>query len=263
HQAGRAVARVYLGISAALVLGVPLGTVAATSVGWRGSFLILAVLSLALAFMTWRFMPKLAASPKEAPGHHQSDLLKDPRFLLHIGLSIVVFTAMFTAYTYLADILERVAGIHPTYVGWWLMGFGLVGLIGNWLGGVAADRSALLSTLFFTILLAAAMLLIVPVAQSHWFLAFTLMLWGISYTGLFPICQIRVMEAGGTAQALAATVNVSAANAGAGIGAIAGGLVIDHWQIANLGYASASIGLLAIIYAMAMLSARKPSKNVS
>jgi predicted MFS family arabinose efflux permease len=257
HHAGRAVGQVYLGISAALVLGVPLGTVAANSVGWRGSFAILAVLSMLLAVLVWRIMPSLPASPKAKPGQSQSATLWHPRFLLHVGLSVITFTAMFTAYTYLADFLEASAGIERAEVGWWLMGFGVVGLAGNWLGGVLADRSALLSTLAFVVLLTLAMVAIEPIAGNHGLLGLVLALWGISYTALFPICQIRVMKAGGQAQALAATVNVSAANAGAGIGAIVGGIVIEQWQVANLGYASAILAGLAALYALAMLILRR------
>ncbi|PZP65072.1 MAG: MFS transporter, partial [Stenotrophomonas maltophilia] len=45
-QGGRAVARVYLGITAAMLFGIPLGTLAADALGWRGSFWLLAALSL-------------------------------------------------------------------------------------------------------------------------------------------------------------------------------------------------------------------------
>lgn len=39
----------------------------------------------------------------------------------HVLLSVLVFTGMFTAYTYLADILGRLAGIPSAHVGWWLI----------------------------------------------------------------------------------------------------------------------------------------------
>ncbi|RYE93598.1 MAG: MFS transporter, partial [Oxalobacteraceae bacterium] len=52
-KAGQAVSRVYLGISAALLFGIPLGTVAANSVGWRNAFWMLAVLSLLMAAALW------------------------------------------------------------------------------------------------------------------------------------------------------------------------------------------------------------------
>ena len=35
---GQAVSRVYLGISAALLFGIPIGTLAAAAIGWRASF---------------------------------------------------------------------------------------------------------------------------------------------------------------------------------------------------------------------------------
>jgi MFS transporter, DHA1 family, inner membrane transport protein len=50
---------------------------------------------------------------------------------------------MFTSYTYLADILEKLAGFDGATVGWILMGFGGVGLFGNWAGGRLVDRHPL------------------------------------------------------------------------------------------------------------------------
>lgn len=144
-------------------------------------------------------------------------------------LSVVVFTAMFTAYTYLADLLERSVGVPAANVGWWLMGFGAIGLIGNWLGGRVVDRSPLRATAVFLLLLALGMALCVPVAKTGVLLYLTLAVWGIAYTALFPISQVRVMNSVTHSQALAGTTNVSAANAGIGIGAIIGGLVIPAW----------------------------------
>src|SRR3546814_9519616 len=64
---------------------------------------------------------------------------------------------MFTAYTYLADMLERLAGFNGQWVGWSMMAFGAIGLIGNWAGGRLADRSALGATLLFSALMAAGL----------------------------------------------------------------------------------------------------------
>ena len=73
-----------------------------------------------------------------------------------------------------------------------------------------------------------------------------LVLWGIAHTALFPLCQVRVMRAAPQAQALAVTLNVTAANAGIGLGALAGGASIDHWGLASLGWVAAAIALAAI-----------------
>jgi len=248
EKAGQAVSRVYLGISAALLFGIPLGTLAATSIGWRSAFWILAALSLAMALALWFLMPAVARSERMNFAQ-QARLFKEPYFLANVGLSILVFTAMFAAYTYLADMLERVKGVAPQNVGWWLMGFGAIGLVGNWAGGKLVDKSPIKATAVFAGLLALGMALSVPAAGSTVLFCLVLALWGIAYTALFPICQVRVMGSATHSQALAGTTNVSAANAGIGIGAVLGGVVISTIGLDKLGYVAAAIAGLAVLFA--------------
>ena len=206
----------------------------------------LAALSLLLAALMARHMPALSQSAR-TPLRDQARILKDPLLLAHIGLSVAVFTAMFTAYTYLADILERLAGVAPAQVGWWLMGFGAVGLIGNALGGKAVDRHPLRATLAFTLLLGLGTLASMPLAASLGGLLPALAAWSIANTALYPICQVRVMQAAPQTQALAGTLNVSAANAGIALGAALGGLAIPRWGLDSVGYAAAAVALLAAL----------------
>ncbi|UMR30885.1 MFS transporter [Massilia sp. MB5] len=246
QHAGRAVSQVYLGISAALLFGIPLGTLASDVMGWRATFWGLSALSLSMAVLMLIFMPTLAQPQRQRIGE-QARIFRDPRFVANVALSVLVFTAMFAAYTYLADILERIAGVPSSQVGWWLMGFGAVGLLGNWLGGRYVDRNPLRASALFTALLGVAMALCVPLAHAHGWLGVSLALWGIAYTALFPICQVRVMKAASHAQALAGTMNVSAANAGTGLGAILGGVAIQQWGLASIGYVAAGVALLALV----------------
>ncbi|MEQ7918575.1 MFS transporter [Xanthomonas sp. WHRI 1810A] len=252
-KSGKAVAKVYLGISAALVFGVPLGTVAADTVGWRGSFWILAGLAFFIGILMHFVMPKLPVSGGSHPDQKQTAILREPRFLAHVLLSVLTFTAMFTAYTYLADILETLGGVPAGQVGWWLMGFGAVGMIGNYLGGSMVDRKPLGAMVVFLVILGGGMLAAVPLASQHIWLIVALAAWGIAYTALFPICQVRVMHAGAKAQALAATMNISAANAGIGLGAIFGGLGIGHFGLDSLGVIATAIAALAVIVALLMM----------
>lgn len=247
-KAGQGVARVYLGISAALLFGIPLGTIAANSIGWRNAFWILAALSLAMALALLFLMPAVARA-KRVDFRSQARLFREPYFLANVGLSILVFTAMFIAYTYLADILERVAGVAPLDVGWWLMGFGAIGLIGNWVGGKVVDRAPLKATALFSGLLALAMALAAPSAGSTILFCAVQALWGIAYTALFPICQVRVMKSVTHSQALAGTTNVSAANAGIGIGAMLGGAAIPLVGLDKIGYFAAGFAVLAVLLA--------------
>jgi MFS transporter, DHA1 family, inner membrane transport protein len=258
ERAGRAVSQVYLGISAALLFGIPVGTLASDAFGWRGAFWGLAALSLASALLLLVFMPTLA-HPRRLRLAEQTRIFRDPRFVANVLLSVVVFTAMFTAYTYLADTLERVAGIAPARVGWWLMGFGAIGLAGNWLGGRFVGRHPLGSTVVFLVLLGIGMVAVVPLAGSAVSLSVALAIWGIANTALYPISQVRVMQAASHAQALAGTLNVSAANAGIALGAIFGGLAIHHWGVTSLGGVATALAACAVL--MAALIARLPQPH--
>lgn len=259
-RAGRAVSTVYLGISAAMLFGIPLGTLSAGVIGWQGAFWALAALCLMVALLLQGFMPRTEATAR-VDLRQQAKIFHEPRFVANVALSVTVFTAMFTGYTYLAEMLERLAHIEPAQVGWWLMGFGAIGLVGNGLGGRWVQKSALAATAGFCLVLAAGMAATVYLAPvSIVGLAVALALWGISNTALYPICQIRVMQSAPHAQALAGTTNVSAANAGIALGAMLGGAAIPWWGIGSVGWMGAAVGLLAaaVVPLVARLSRRKP-----
>jgi DHA1 family inner membrane transport protein len=246
ERSGKAVANVYLGISGAMVLGIPLGTLASDAFGWRGTFWGLSGLSLLMGVLLFFVMPTLAR-PARVRLAEQARILKDPYFLGNVVLSVVVFTAMFTAYTYLADTLQQIAHIPAGQVGWWLMGFGIVGLGGNWLGGQFVGKGPLLVTAVASLVLAVGIAATTVFAGSPVWLGVALAVWGVANTALYPICQVRVMQSASHAQALAGTLNVSMANAGIGIGAIIGGAIILHLGLPSVGYVAAAIAVLAVV----------------
>lgn len=257
-HAGRAISTVYLGISAAMLLGIPLGTLEAEALGWRRALGTLALLSLAAAGLLARYMPTVHR-PQRLKLGQQAQILRDRHFLAHVGLSVLIYTAMFTAYTYLAETLQRIGGIAPAQVGWWLMGFGTVGLMGNWLGGRWTSSHPLATTAACCGVLALGMVMSVGLAPSPVGLALALTLWGVANTALYPSCQIRVMQAASHAQALAGTMNVSAANAGIALGAMLGGWCISNWGLISIGPVAAAIALLVV--ALCPLVARQRRRS--
>lgn len=243
-NASKAVSQVYLGIAAAFVFGIPLGTFAAQYVGWRGSFAMLAVLCLVFAVLIHFMMPKPPRHDAQAGPSNAAAILKDWNFIGHLALSVLAFTCMFSTYTYLADMLERLVNLPAAHVGWWLMGFGAVGLVGNVVGGRAGERSPLGATVALTLILAAGTAGTTLLAGNVWLVVVPLCLWGLAYTALFPVGQVRVIQVGHKAKALAGTLNVSAANGGIALGAAIGGLFIEYVGLQYLGYFGAALAVL-------------------
>lgn len=251
-QAGKAVSMINFGIVAATVFGIPIGTLITDRFGWRAAFAVLAVLALVKAVLLHVFLPILRGNPERVPVWRQMRILREPRMLGHVGLSILMYAGMFTAYTYLADLLEKLGGFSGAAVGWILMGFGGVGLLGNWLGGRAVDRHPLWASIGFSVPLAAALLAFVPLLESPAALALILAVWGICHAALFTISHTRVIKAAVDTPALGASLNVSGGNFGIALGALLGGRVIDLVDLGKVGVAAAVVVALSIAAAFAM-----------
>ena len=259
EQAGKAVSMVGTGVVAATIFGIPIGTLISDRFGWRTAFATIAVLALAKAAMLFVFMPRIQVEQERVPVWRQMGILRQPKMLGHVGLSLLVFAGMFTAYTYLADILEKLGGFGGAAVGWILMGFGAVGLLGNSLGGRLVDRHPLRASILFCVPLAAGMLLLVPMVKSPVGLTLVLAVWGICQAALFTVSHTRVMKAAESTPALGASLNISGANFGIALGALLGSRVIDLFGLARVSVAAAVIVILAIA-AAALAISTKPRK---
>ena len=175
----------------------------------------------------------------------------------HVVLSVLVFSGMFTAYTYLADILERLAGFDGTLVGWCLMGFGAVGLIGNSLGGRMVDRHPLIASMVFCAFMIGGMVALVPSIHSTLGLAAAMGVWGVTQAALFLVSHVRLMKVAPHAPAFAASLNIAGANLGIGLGAMVGGRVIDHYGLGSLGFAAAGFIVVSILLALMLMTSKK------
>ena len=261
--AGRAIAKIGFGIVCATVFGIPVGTLISDAWGWRSAFAILAVVALAKAMLLWIYLPNTRVVKETVTLRSQFGLLRSPLMIGHIVLSVLVFSGMFTAYTYLADILERLAGFDGTLVGWCLMGFGAVGLIGNSLGGRMVDRHPLIASMVFCAFMIGGLVALVPSIHSTLALAAAMGIWGVSQAAMFLVSHVRLMKVAPHAPAFAASLNIAGANLGIGLGAMVGGRVIDNYGLGSLGFAAAGFILISILLALLLMTAKVPPVCVS
>jgi predicted MFS family arabinose efflux permease len=254
--AGRAISKISFGVVCATVFGIPVGTLIADALGWRSAFGILALVAFAKALLLYGYLPKTRRHDERVSLLAQFAILRSPLMLGHVLLSVLVFSGMFTAYTYLADILERLAGFDGTVVGWCLMGFGAVGLIGNSLGGRMVDHHPLIASLVFCSFMIVGMVALVPSIHSMVGLAVALGIWGVTQAALFLVSHVRLIKAAPQAPAFAASLNIAGANLGIGLGALIGGRVIDTLGLVSLGFAAALLIALAALLALLLMSRR-------
>jgi DHA1 family inner membrane transport protein len=247
-----AVAAMFMGLTIANVVGVPLATWAGEHLGWRAPFWGIAGLGVGTMAALRMTLPSLPA-PEGGRAIAELRVLTRGTVLGALALTVVGSSAMFTVFTYIAPILREATHASLGFVTAMLVTYGLGLTVGNWLGGRFADRSvdrALIVTLasLSAILLAFAALM--PHAAPTAVLIF---LWGVASFALVPPLQVRVMAAAADAPNLASAVNIGAFNLGNAFGAALGSGVIaadlGYPAVALAGAATSAIGLAALLFA--------------
>lgn len=249
RQAG-AVAAMFAGLTIANVVGVPLATWAGAQLGWRAAFWGIAGLGVVTMIALRLTLPAL---PAPAGGNMAAELrvLRRKPVLAALALTVIGSSAMFTVFTYITPILRAETQASLGFVTAMLMTYGVGLTVGNWLGGIAADRSVdrtLIVTLgsLSAILLAWAFTMHAAVPT-----AMLVFLWGVASFALVPPLQIRVMAAAAEAPNLASSMNIGAFNLGNALGAALGGAVIalrlGYPAVALAGAATAALGLVTVL----------------
>jgi DHA1 family inner membrane transport protein len=245
-----AVATMFMGLTIANVVGVPLATWAGANLGWRASFWGIAGLGLVTMAALRLTLPPMRAP---AGGNALAELrvLGRRKVLGALALTVVGASAMFTVFTYIVPILRDEANASLGFVTAMLVTYGAGLTIGNWLGGKFADRSVdrtLKITLISLATVLIAFALLMPNAGASAVLIF---LWGVASFALVPPLQIRVLTAAEDAPNLASAVNIGAFNLGNAFGAALGGAVISaglgYPAVALAGAATSAIGLVLVV----------------
>ncbi|MFC3694485.1 MFS transporter [Chenggangzhangella methanolivorans] len=248
-----AVAAMFMGLTIATVVGVPLSTWAGQHLGWRASFWGVAALGVVTMAALRLTLPRL-------PADNSGDALAELRVLGRgevlgaLILTVIASSAMFTVFTYIAPILRDETQASLTFMTAMLVVYGVGLTVGNWLGGKFADRSVdrtLVVTLASLTAILIAYSVLMPYAAPS---AFVIFIWGVASFAIVPPLQIRVMAAASDAPNLASAVNIGAFNLGNAIGAALGGAVIaaelGYPAVSLAGAATSAIGLATVLAKM-------------
>jgi MFS transporter, DHA1 family, inner membrane transport protein len=271
EKKSRAVAVMFAGLTLANVLGVPFGALVGERWGWRAAFwAVTAIGVLALAGII-ALVPGGAGETRPPTATDRSDPIppsslraqfrtfRSWQVWLTLTATALSYGGMFGAFSYLAYTFTEVGGFSSADVAWLLMVYGVGLVVGNLIGGRAADRDrdrALVLALLGLAITLAVFGLLADSATASVILVFLMGLFGFASV---PGMITRVTDFAHGA-ALAASANVSASNIGNALGAWLGGLAIT----AGLGYTAplyvgAGIVLISVIVmAVAAHQARSP-----
>jgi len=247
-----AVSRVFLGLTVANVVGVPLATLLGQAAGWRATFAVVSAVGVLALAAVAAFVP--AAEPAATGrGALRSEVatLRHPQVVLSLAAVVFGFGAMFACYSYVTPMLTEEGGFSTATVTVLLAVVGLGMTAGSVLGGRAADRAPL-PTLYGCLVALAGVLVSFVVTVHHPVLAvLSLFGAGMFSLALGPAIQTRILDLVGDAPTMASAAIQSASNIANSLGAWLGGMVIA----AGLGYlAPALVGAVLAVVGLAVLA---------
>lgn len=221
----RAIAVVLGGLAISNVLGVPVVTALGQQFGWRFMFLSVIVLALITMAAVARYAPR-QMPPAKATMRSEIKGLKNKRLWVGIMLAVVGFSGMFALYSYIAPVSTEVTGFSESVLPWVVGLFGAGMVVGNFVGGWAADKSVLGTVVVAMALVAVFMVLFAYTAHIPVLMLIFLFLVGVSASALGPSMQTHLIDTAPDAPQLAASLHHSAFNAANALGAVVGGQVI-------------------------------------
>ncbi|MEE1818431.1 MFS transporter [Streptomyces sp. SP18ES09] len=248
----RAVATMFLGLTVANILGVPAATLLGQHLGWRATFLVVAVIGLLAVAALARLVPHLPVDGRQGLGREVRALGRS-QVLLGLLTAVFGFAGVFAVYSYLASMTTEVMGFGDSTVTIVLALFGL-GMTGGALAAGPLTDRALRPTLYGS--LAALVLALVAfhfTVHVPWLALVTVVVLGaVGFMTTTPL-QMLVMNKAKDAPTLASASNHSAFNLANAGGAWAGGAAVA----AGWGWTSPALvgaGLTAVGLAVAAVA---------
>ncbi|MHA6620148.1 MFS transporter [Pseudonocardia sp. DLS-67] len=245
EERGRAVAIVFGGLTVALALGVPIGSLLSGSIGYRGVFAMVAAISLVTALAVRMQLPLMAGSPAVAL-RERFAVAADRRVLIVLAMTVFGVVGTMSVYIYVVPLLTVTTGFTGPTIGGLLLAYGVGAVVGNTWGGRATDRYGSVPTLLATMAGFIIMIATLPLtATTAVGAAVALFVWSVFTWSFNPPVQNLLLElapSGG----LVLSLNASAIYFGIGLAGVLGGAVIGTVGVLALPEVGALLGLVAV-----------------
>lgn len=247
-----AIAIMFTGLTVALVTGVPLGTWIGQHFGWRATFLVVSALGVIALIGSALLVPKNLKQSRPARLKEQAQVLVQPRLLLVYLMTILGYGGTFTAFTYLAPILQSESGFSANAIGLIMLVYGVSVAVGNIYGGKLADKKGPINAL--TIIFSALTLILLALTftmTSKIGAVLTVLIWGAFAFGNVPGLQVYVVKLAEkftpNAVDVASGLNIAAFNIGIALGSILGGVIVKQLTLQDTAWIGALISALALV----------------
>ncbi|SHO67279.1 Multidrug resistance protein [Pseudoxanthobacter soli DSM 19599] len=230
NRRASAIAMMFMGLTVAIVTGVPLGTWIGQTFGWRATFWVVAGLGTVAFAAIAVLLPSTLKNAQPASLLDQARVLGSGRLLLVFAMTALGYGGTFVAFTFLAPILQEITGFSQGSVSLILVLYGIAIAIGNIAGGRIANHDPVKALIGLFAVQAAVLVAFSFTAVSPVLTLATLAALGFLSFANVPGLQLYVVQLAKVhrpgAVDVASALNIAAFNLGIAAGAWIGGLVV-------------------------------------
>lgn len=242
-----ALSMIITGSSIAMIVGLPLGRAVGLMVGWRVTFLLIAILSAIVLCLLAAFLPKVPSdnniSLKTLP-----TLVSTPALLCIFVMTALTITGHFTAYSYIEPFLGQAAGFTNGEITMVLSAFGVIGIIVSVLFSKYYDRHQFTFLRVAVLGICICTLLLGISSGNSFIMVCTCLLWGLSINCFNISLQSCIIDYSPFGTAIAMSIYSGIYNVGIGAGALVGGIVCSHIGIPFVGYVGGAVSLVSALF---------------
>jgi len=220
----QSVSVMFAGLTIANIVGVPLGTYIGHFYSWRYTFVIIVLVGL-LTLLSLKFwMPAMEAT-KNRDLKKELSFFKLPEAWLIIAMIAIGTGGLFAWFSYIAPLLTEVSGFKAADITYILVLAGLGMFVGNFIGGILADKiSPILASLALLFAMSVALFIMHYVAWNQpMTLIMTFVAGALAFASAAPIQMLMINTAKGS-EMIAGAVSQASFNIGNALGAFLGGL---------------------------------------
>jgi predicted MFS family arabinose efflux permease len=251
ERRARAVATVVAGTTMAVALGAPIGAFLSGFAGWRGTYFAIAAVGVLTSAAIWLMLPRGIQGDRRGLGERLG-VLSVPGLLPALLTILLYMTGPFAAFIYLGPVTTKLMGLDAGLLPFVMLAYGLGAALGNPLGGQLSDRIGAQATVTIAavlnigfLLLLGAIPMLPQAAIMPGYFAF-MVAWGVAGWMFVPGQVSRVVALSPSSAPLALSLNASFLYLGTALGALVGGLVLEHLPINELGLVAAIFPTLAL-----------------
>ncbi|TCN28114.1 MFS transporter [Mesobacillus foraminis] len=251
-EAPKAVSKVFIGVSAGMVVGVPIASFIASTTSLQMAMVFFTAVNAIAFIATLLFVPSMPVKERLSYGTQLSALTKSIVWLSIIAV-ILLNSAIFGVYSYFAEYMKTVTNFPSNTITLMLAIYGGANIIGNVMAGKLLTKNAQKSVVAFPFALGAVYILLFLFGQYSLPMAFITIVWGILAGVGGNINQYWVMSSAPEAPDFANGLFLSSCNVGTTIGAALGGLFISQIGTQYV----VLVGLLSLILGSVSIFLRK------